>query len=82
MNTEVTYTEVTAATHVTDEVMDYARSIVEGWYNEGRVDWEGVWDRMDGSRLNDGTTLDLGGQMDSPAMRKIQRQIRKEFREG
>lgn len=78
----ITYTPVTEASQVTEEVMQAARDIVEGWYNEGRVDWENVWDRMDGTTLNDGSRLDLGGQTDTPAMRKIQRQIRKEFREG
>lgn len=80
--TDHKYTTVTAAADVTPEVMDYARSVVEGWYNDGRIDWENVWERMDGTTLNDGTQLDLGTEIDSPAMRKIQRTIRKEFREG
>ena len=78
----VTYTTISVVADVTEEVLSTARDIVEGWYNNGRVDWENVWDRMDGSRMDDGTTLDMGGQTDTPAMRKIQRTIRKEFREG
>lgn len=70
------YTEVTAAAQATDEIQEIADDVIEGWYNDGPIDWADVWDRMDGTRLDDGTYLDLGTQSDSPAMRKIQRKVR------
>lgn len=73
------YTQVIQAKDVTQEILDMAWSVIEGWYNSGddRIDWDDVWDRLDGSSLDDGTFLDLGDQEDTPAMRKIQREMRK-----
>lgn len=62
---------VIAAKDVTQDLLDEAFSIVEGWYSDTRIDWEDVWDRME--RYSD---LDLGPQIDSPAMRKMQRYVR------
>lgn len=79
---EKTYTQITEQEQMTEEVMSHARSIVDGWYNESRIDWENVWERLDGCPLNDGTYLDLGPETDSPAMRYIQKTIRAERRAG
>lgn len=72
------YTTVTKAEDVTDEVFEIATYAVDGWYSDGSIDWEDVWNRMDGSLLADHTRLDMGTGNDSPAMRKIQRRIRAE----
>lgn len=73
MNEYTRMRTVIAAKDVTQEDLDEALSIVEGWYNEGRIDWDDVWERME--RYSD---LDLGPEMDSPAMRKMQRYVRAE----
>lgn len=69
--------KVEAAEDVTEEVMELVRGIVEGWYDEGPIDWENVWDRMDKSFLEDGRGIDMGEDLGSPAIRKIKREIRK-----
>lgn len=67
---------VRTAEDVTPEIIELVRGIVEGWYNEGRIDWEDVWDRMDKSFLGDGRGIDMGDDLASPALRKIQKEIR------
>lgn len=62
---------------VTDEVVRLAVDIVDGWYQEGRIDWEDVWDRLDGSELSDGTKLDLGNDLDSSELKELKRKVRK-----
>lgn len=69
--------KVEAAEDVTEEVLELVRGIVEGWYDEGPIDWENVWDRMDKSFLEDGRGIDMGEDLGSPAIRKIKREIRK-----
>jgi hypothetical protein len=71
------YTSPVTAADVTDEMVNIALGIVEGWYDEGRIDWEDVWDRMDGAELNDGTWLDMGTDLLSPALAKIKSEVRK-----
>jgi len=70
------HTSVLKKEDVTDEIIDIVLDVVEGWYNEGRIDWEDVWDRAKGAELADGTELDFGTDLDSPAMRKIKERIR------
>lgn len=67
---------------VTDEVKQMAYDIVDGWYQEGRIDWEDVWDRLDGSKLADGTELDLGNDLTSPELQQLKRAVQKMRREG
>jgi hypothetical protein len=71
------WTSPTQAADVTDEMVEIAREIVDGWYQEGRVDWEDVWDRMDGAELADGTHLDLGTDLGTPALAKLKRLARR-----
>ena len=81
--TDTTYTSPVDAADVTEEILGLAREASdEGWFPDGRVEWEAVWDRIDGARLSDGSTLDLGSDLDSPALRKIQRVLRAERREA
>lgn len=81
---DTTYTTIVTAEDVTEEVLEMAWSVIEGWYQGGdrKIDWESVWDRMDGYVMKDGSEIDMGGEVDTPAMRKIQREIRKMIREG
>jgi len=69
-------TSVLRKEDVTDEIIDIVLDVVEGWYNEGRIDWEDVWDRSEGAELKDGTELDFGTDLASPAMREIKKRIR------
>jgi hypothetical protein len=69
--------EVRTAEDVTDELLEMVQGIVEGWYNEGPIDWENVWDRLEKQTLNDGRGIDMGDDLDTSAIRKIKREIRK-----
>lgn len=65
---------------VTGEIVDLVWDIVDGWYQEGRIDWEDVWDRLDGSTIQDGTILDLGDDLLSPALVLIKARISRKRR--
>lgn len=79
---EVTWTDVLLRQEVTEEVLDVARNIVDGWYQDGPIDWGDVWDRVDGSSLEDGSRIHLGDSTATPAFRMIKQTILKERREG
>lgn len=70
------YAKIRTADHVDDEIIGLAHGIVDGWYTEGRIDWDDFLDRLDGSQLEDGSIVDLGNDMGSPAIRKIQTEVR------
>jgi hypothetical protein len=72
---EARYTELQSADAVTEEIISLAYDIVDGWYQEGPVDWEDVLDRLDGATLADGSLLDLGSSLTSPAIRKIKKAV-------
>lgn len=74
------YTSPRGAGDVTQEMIDATIDIVEGWYNDTRVDWEDVWDRLDGSTLSDGTKLELPEDLLSPVFAKLRREVRKSQR--
>lgn len=63
---------------VTDEMVKDALDVVDGWFSGGdvRIEWEDVWDRLEG------WGYDMGDQFDAPGMRKIQRLVRKALRDG
>jgi hypothetical protein len=65
-----------AAEDVTDELVQLTVDIVDGWYNEGRIDWEDVWDRLEKRTLDDGRGIDLGGDLGSPALTALKRRVR------
>lgn len=64
-----------SADDVTEEILEIAVSLTDGHY-PGRIDWDDVWDRMDGAELADGAALDLGEDLGTPAMNKIQAHVR------
>lgn len=68
---------ISAAADVTPEILEIAESVVDGWYADGRVDWEDFVDRMDDVELADGMRTDFGEDMNSPAVRKIKSYVRK-----
>lgn len=55
--------------------------MVTGWHSSGRIDWENVWDRIDGTELKDGRILDIES-LDSPLQRTLKAGIRKAFSRG
>lgn len=70
------YTTVTEASQVTEEILAAAEEVYNGWYTNGtKIDWEEFIDRIDGSPLDDGTTLDLGDSPLSPAINKIKQHV-------
>lgn len=72
------YRLVEESEDVTVEILDAAESIFDGWYaDEPRIDWEDFLDRLDGIPLEDGSTVDLSGDMMSPAIKVIKSHIRK-----
>ncbi len=60
---------------ITGEVIDIFRSAVDISYPDGPVDWEDVWDRVDGRRLDDGRLIDLGEGLRTPAFRAMKKII-------
>lgn len=79
---DITYTALTDAESVTDEIVDMVREITDGWYQDTRIDWENVWDRLDGSELEDGSIVDSGTDLGAPALVKIKKIIRAERKAG
>jgi hypothetical protein len=72
------YTAVVKADQVTTEIFEAAESIFDGWYADvPRIDWDDFLDRLDGMSLEDGSTLDLGEDMMSPAIKTIKTHIRR-----
>lgn len=64
------------ADDVTDELVRIAVDIVDGWYSEGRIDWEDVFDRIERSPLDDGREIDLGTDLGSAALTALKRRVR------
>lgn len=65
-----------SADDVTEQDIIDALEIVDGWYSEGPIDWEDVWDRLER------TGVDMGNEWNSGAMRKIKREVRKRLQYG
>lgn len=66
---------VIEAEDVTKEVLDAAES-VEEWFADESIDWEDFLDRMERIKLSDGSKIDMGESLDSPAIRQIKKHIR------
>ncbi|MEV6313575.1 hypothetical protein AB0M10_33940 [Streptomyces sp. NPDC051840] len=67
--------EVLTEEDATPEIIEIVKGIVEGWYDEGPIDWEDVWDRVEKRQLDDGRGIDMGTDLGSPAIKKIKREI-------
>lgn len=57
---------------VTEQVIQDALDVIEPRFGSGRIDWGDVWDELE--RVYG---YDMGPTTGSPAMRLIQREIRK-----
>lgn len=71
-----------AAADVTAEILALAVEVADDLYQDDKIDWEDVLDRMDRATLADGRTLDLGESMISPAIRTIKKHVRDLRKEG
>ena len=74
---EATYLELRTADQVTDEIAEAAYEIADGRYQDTRIDWDLLLDRLDGMELKDGSVLDLGSNLLSPAITEIRKRVRK-----
>lgn len=71
------FTTVTKAEDVSTEVLLAATEIYRGWFADSvRIDWEDFLDRLDGIPLDDGSQLDLGTDLSSPAIVLIRKHIK------
>ncbi len=72
------WTELVTAGDVTEEVLKAAFETAEDWYpgNE-RIDWDRLFDKLDGYQLSDGTLLTATG---FEAIEKIKRYVRQQRR--
>lgn len=70
------------ASDVDKEVLEQAWKIAEGWYGRAPVDWDDLWDRLDGFELEDGRMVDLGDRFPTPAMIFIKQTVLRWRREG
>lgn len=76
------YTSVRAKADVTDEILSAGRDVIDGWYSESRIDTEEFIDRLDETPLDNGTYLDLGVDLLSPALKYIMSKMREYKRQG
>lgn len=68
---------VTEADEVTDEILEAAQEVYNGWFAKGsRINWVDFLDRLDGIPLEGGGKLNLAGSLVSPAIKRIQAHIR------
>ncbi len=77
---EIPWRMVVEVEDVTPEILAEACEVFDGWFaRSGRIDWTDFFDRLEDrcSELADGTRLDLGNDMNSPAVRRIKRYITK-----
>lgn len=69
--------KVTEADDVTEDVLESAEKVYDGWFADAdRIDWDDFISRLENRGLEDGTELDLGDSMLTPAIEKIKRHIR------
>lgn len=65
------YIQITNAEDVTQEILDDALEIADGWYADSRIEWDDLIDRLERN-----SPWDFGQDPDSPAIRKIKRYVR------
>jgi hypothetical protein len=69
-------TVLTASTDVTEEILTIVESVHDRWFAHGRIDWEDFIHRMNGAALKDGSVIDLGSDMSSPAIKAVIAHVR------
>ncbi len=68
-----TYRPIRTASDITPELLEMVEVIYDGWFiDEVRIDWHAFLDRLELMGL-----YDLGGAMDSEAIKVIKKHVRK-----
>jgi hypothetical protein len=71
------YTYIRSKESVSDEILRGAEYTNDLWFNDvSRIKWSQFWDLLEGWPLLDGTCLDLGAELGTPAMKEIKKHIR------
>jgi hypothetical protein len=73
----MTWTTITNSDDVTEEIIEMAHLIVDGWYSNCNIVWDDFLDRLESYQLSDGSYPNLGTNESSAAIRKIKREARK-----
>ena len=71
----------TPAETIPQELLDEALNIADGWYLDRRIDWEDVWDCLDGFELSDGSAVGIT-TLYGPAIDKIKRYVNQARKAG
>lgn len=71
------WTAIRTSEDVTPEVIEIVHGLVDGWFDTGPIDTGDLTDRLERHRLEDGSQIDLGDDITSPAIRKIMREARR-----
>lgn len=72
------YWSPTAADELSQEIIDAAYDIGEGWYADTRIDWDDLLYRLERQGIErGGKELDLGDDMQSPFIVKLKREVNK-----
>lgn len=84
MHKDKVYIEIRDPADVTEFVIDEAYEAAYGFFASMgySVDWESVIDRLESTPRQAGTYWDFGTQEDSPAIKKLKREVRKRIRES
>jgi hypothetical protein len=69
--------EVRTAEDVTPRVLEYVQDIITGYFPTGIIDWEEVWERLERRTVDGDRSILMTRDANSPAVQKIQREIRK-----
>lgn len=80
--TTITYAYIVEESDLTEEILRAAEDVHDAYFaDDKRVDWEDLWDRLDGYRLDDNTRLDLPDQLDSPVFTALKKHLKQHRRE-
>lgn len=74
-------TTITDSVDVTEEILELAYDVSNDWFGDTDkpVDWEYFWERLDGSEiLSTGREVDMGNELETSAMRKIKKCVRRQ----
>ncbi|MCX5201493.1 hypothetical protein OG897_08510 [Streptomyces sp. NBC_00237] len=70
------YTPTTAA-EITEEIVDAAYEIADGWFQGKRINWERLLYRLDGMELADGRRLYMPEDLTHPANEALKKAVNK-----
>lgn len=71
------WTDLVTAEDVTPEILAAAEHVFDGWFaSAARIDWPEFIDRLDGMTLEDGSALNMGDSLKSPAISVIVTHVR------